>query len=373
MRRTHIITGATGFVGSALIIELLRHTEDVIIALVRPGDSTPDARLRAAVLGAARVYDVGPEVEGALHRCRAVAGDVREAECGVREDIAAPGMQFWHCAASLRYENRYQDEIRATNVEGMRQALALASRLSVEAFNYVSTAYVAGTATGVIVEAPRAEIEANNHYERSKADAEALVAASTCARVRIFRPSIIVGHSRTRAATTFSGYYGFIRQLVQLRGMMERTQAGLAERIQLRMRVDQEVGLNFVPIDTVVEEMVRIALVSGGEGVFHLTHPSPPTVGSAIRVVCRALALRDPEFTRAKDDFEWLDEQLDRRLDFYSSYLVGDKRFDRQRADAALGGRRGPMVTFDEATLDAFARWYLARLDEERKNLPVAR
>lgn len=373
MKRTHVVTGATGFVGSALVIELLQRTDDAIVAIVRPGDSSAEQRFRAALLNAAAAYARQDEVSAALGRCRVVAGDVSQPDCGVSGRIAEGSVHFWHAAASLRYENRYEDEIRATNVRGTAHALALARRLEVEAFNYISTAYVAGNRSGVIPEDPPGAVETQNHYERSKVDAEQQVSAATGFRWRILRPSIVVGHSATRGATTFSGFYGFARQLVQFRGMLERAQAGLVERTPLQMRVDPDAPLNLVPVDTVVEEAARIGLSDEAEGVFHLTHPSPPTVGAVIRTIFRAVGVHEPTFVRTRADFTWLDERFDQRLEFYSSYLVGDKRFDRQRSDRALAGLRGPEVRFDEPTLFAFARWYLDRLEQERRNLPAAR
>jgi nucleoside-diphosphate-sugar epimerase len=176
----------------------------------------------------------------------------------------------------------------------------------------------------------------------------------------------------TRAATAFNGFYGFLRQLVQLRGMLERMQAGLAERTALRMRVDPDAGISIATVDAVAEEMVRIG-PDDAEGVFHVTHPSPPAVGMVIRAMARAVGLREPTFAPNKAGFTWLDGRFDRRLDFYGAYLVGDKRFDRRRTDQVLGGRHAHDVTFDEPSIDSFARWYLVRLAQERRGLPAAR
>jgi nucleoside-diphosphate-sugar epimerase len=371
--RTHLITGGTGFIGAALVIELLQRTDDAIVAIVRPGDSSPERRFHAAVTGAAEAYGLGSAVAAKLERCRVVAGDVLEERCGVREEISARHVQFWHCAASLRFEDRHQEEIQTTNVEGTRHALALARSLEVEAFNHISTAYVAGTSSGVIREELAGAVSTNNHYERSKVMAEHLVGAANGFRKRILRPSIVVGHSLTRAATAFSGFYGFLRQLVQFRGMMERMQAGLAGRTPLRMRVDPHSGLDLVPVDMVAEEAVRIGLSGEADGVFHLTHPSPPAVGLVICTLFRSAGLHEPAFVPTRDGFEWLDGRFDKRLDFYGSYLIGEKRFDRSRSDAVLGGRRGPEVRFEGAELESFAHWYLARLERERAGLPVAR
>jgi nucleoside-diphosphate-sugar epimerase len=373
MHRMHIVTGATGFVGAALVGELLRRTDDAITVVVRPGGSSPTERFRGAFAQAAQAYGFDARIlDAADERCRAVAGDLMAEGCGVKEQIRG-ATDFWHCAASLRYENRFVDEIRATNVEGTRRALDLAHSLGVEVFNYMSTAYVAGSTRGPIHEELLDAVETNNHYERSKCDAERLVAAAVGFRKRILRPSIVIGHSSTRAATAFSGFYGFLRLLVQFRGMINRAQEGLLERTPLRVRADPGMRINLVAVDSVVEQAVQIALSGATEGIFHLTHPSPPTVGLMVTTLFRAVGLLDPVFVEEKDDFGWLERRFDKRLDFYGSYLIGDKHFDRSRSDAVLGRPSGGEVIFDEDTLRSFSAWYLDLLEYERARLPVQR
>jgi nucleoside-diphosphate-sugar epimerase len=251
--------------------------------------------------------------------------------------------------------------------------LALATSLGAETFNYVSTAYVSGRKTGVIPEHAVADVEPNNCYEASKQKAERLVLATRGPCIRVLRPSVVVGHSRTLAATTFSGYYGFIRQLVQFRGMVERVQKGLLERTPVKLRLDPDGPINVVPVDTVAREAVAIAASASSEGVYHLTHPSPPQIGMATRTVFAMLGLHEPIFVRDTSELGWLDQRLDERMEFYRSYNTSDRRFDRSRADTALGAKRRPHAEYGSADLEALGRWYLARLEQERAALPVAR
>lgn len=365
---THLITGATGFVGGALVLELLRRTRDDVVVLVRPTPSqAAPSRFRDSITHAARLY--GDEhLLAELDRCRVVEGDVTAPGCGLSHALDGSVAQVWHSAASLQFEDRHRESIRATNVDGTRHVIELAERIGASTLNYVSTAYVAGRATGPIREQREPEADTNNHYERSKIDAEALVAA-TRLRVRVLRPSIVVGHGRTLAATSFSGYYGFIRQLVQFRGVLERTQRGLLERTPLRLRVDADAQLDMVPVDVVVREAVAIGTRRDTEGVFHLTNPAAGTVGDGVRTVFELLRLHEPIFVSTRDELSWLDEQLDKRLEFYGSYIVGPKQFQRARTDAAL-----PEPTAHAPVpVEALGRWYLQILDEARSNLPVAR
>jgi thioester reductase-like protein len=368
----HLVTGATGFVGAALILDLLQNTRDGVVALVRPGSQGAAARLHEALRHAAICYDLELEPE-MLERCSVVPGDVLQEGCGVGELQLGGVDQVWHSAASLRYENRYQDEIFATNVEGTRRVLQLARRLGAPVFNHVSTAYVAGRRTGPIPEGEAAVSETNNHYERSKIEGERLVCSAEDLRVRIFRPSIVVGHSHTLGATTFTGFYGFVRQLVQFRGMMERTQRGLLERTSLRMRIDPRSRMNFVSIDRVAREAVQIGLRADSEGFYHLVHPQPVPVDVALRAVFSVVGLREPELVEDPAELQWLDARFDERLDFYGAYIRGYKQFRRERTDHALGGTPSEPVVYDLAQLQAMARWYLAVLERERSQLPVAR
>jgi thioester reductase-like protein len=375
-RPSHLVTGATGFVGAALVLELLRRTDDPIVVLVRPdGDTAAPERFRRAVLQAARAYDL-PVEPASLERCHVVPGDVTAEGCGVPDGaLAGRVSHVWHGAASLRYENRYTEEINEVNVGGTRNVLGLAARSGAAFFNYVSTAYVSGRRTGTIredVTDPGAEL--SNQYERSKVDAEGLVAAAAGPmRVRILRPSIVVGHSRTLAATTFSGFYGFVRQLVQFRGMVARTQQGLLERTALQIRADATARTNLMPVDAVAHEALTIGLSERSDGVYHLTHPSPPTVAEVVGEIFRVLELHPPAFVGTDAELPWLDSRFDRRLDFYRSYITGNRLFDRSRSTEALGAGAFVQTDYDAPRIAAMTRWYLAILEQERSRLPVAR
>lgn len=349
------------------MLELLRQSSHDIIALVRP-DAQLDAesRLRRALVRAAELYDA-TDVLDQLPRCRVVAASLTEPDGEIASSLNTPVSEVWHAAASLQFEDRHREQIRATNVEGTRRMVELAQRLGSTSFNYISTAYVAGRANGLIHELDCSEAETNNHYERSKIDAEQIVAASPL-RARILRPSIVVGHSRTLAATSFSGYYGFMRQVAQFRGLLERTQRGLLARSPVRLRIDADAEANLIPVDCVAREAVAIGARASSEGIYHLTHSAAPTVGDSVRTIFELLELPEPIFTQTRDDFSWLDQQFDKRMGFYGSYITGSKRFDRTRADAALGAH----MTHPPILLAPLGAWYL-QVFQSSRNLPAAR
>lgn len=364
----HMITGGTGFVGSAVILELLRQTDVEIIAIVRPGSQTAEERLQETLEKASQAYNYEPAILQAIRkRCRAIPGDLHEVSCGITRELPRI-KQFWHCAASLRYENRYREEIYQTNVEGTRHALDLARQLGTsDSFNYISTAYVAGTRTGLIPERLMNGNLANNYYEASKVEAESIVSATTDFPTRILRPSVVIGHSHTFAVVnSFSGMYGFMRKLLQFKRAMSRVQDGLLSREALRMRVDADARLNLIPVDHVARQAVRLAFSRSEKRFFHLTNSTPPTMKHFLSLLFVDLEMQQPILAENRENFSWIDRKLDQGITFYSSYLIGSKTFDRQNTETAIGSNSEGVINLDTLTLRAYFRWYLDLLSYNR-------
>jgi nucleoside-diphosphate-sugar epimerase len=376
MASIHMVTGATGFVGSNLVLELLSQSDAEVYALVRPGGEAVRPRLESTLQHAARAAGYGSALDRAiLERCHALEGDVQSENCGTSaENIPHPD-QFWHGAGSLRYEARYAAEIYRTNVEGTRHALNLAKCIGLNGhFNYISTAYVSGCRMGVIREEVSSDHAANNAYEHSKMQAESMVHESRGLRPRIFRPSIVIGHSVTReVASGFSGFYGFMRRMLRLQQLLDRIQDGLASRAGLRVIADPGALLNLIPVDAVVRQMVRISHTNSPATVFHITNPTPPPAAEVARVIFRELGLRLPILVGDATGLNWIEQKIEEGLGFYKSYFRGTRLFDRENADRALGGAAAePCYRMDPATLSEYVRWYAGVLRAATNLLPAA-
>jgi nucleoside-diphosphate-sugar epimerase len=375
VKAAHFVTGATGFVGSNLVLELLLQSDAHIYALVRPGRESGSVRLRKALMGSAQAAGYGWTLNRAVEeRFHAVEGNIGEEFCGVDAFRLPRLTQFWHAAASLRFEERYADEIYRTNVEGTRNALALAQRCGLERyFNYVSTAYVAGRRTGLVAEDVRYGHQTNNHYESSKIRAEMLVSEERHLATRIYRPSVVIGHSRTHAvASGFTGLYGCMRRALRLSQIMRRLQDGLAEKTDLQVYAEPDSEMNLIPVDVVARQMVRISRSNAQEKVYHITHPAPPAFGDVASLMFQELNLKPPVFVRDKSCFTWVDRKLDEALGFYRFYFHGDRHFDRRNSDRVLGHEPEPGYRMDSATLTSYIRWYAGVLRGSTATLPAA-
>jgi nucleoside-diphosphate-sugar epimerase len=363
----HLVTGATGFVGGALVLELLESTSDPITCLVRPTTGvTAQQRLHRSLRATALSYDAEHLLDAITTRCTAIPGDITRPDCGTNVDTLPRFDQVWHSAASLEYEDERAQQIHLHNVTGTRRVLDIARRRDTAVFNYVSTAYVCGNRTGPIpVTVTDTPTTMNNEYERSKATAEQAVLHSGLPQVRILRPSIVIGHSRTFATASSTGLYGFLRQLRLLRVEVARVLGDLFAFRSLRIRGDATTQLNLVPVDAVARAAVGIAVAGGHDPIYHLTNTAMPSLGDAMAIGTRLLSMRQPVFVDDVREFTSIDEQVDQRLGFYRSYLRGTKHFDTANVEKLIGAETltHPM---DEDTITQYMSWYLHRRPAER-------
>ena len=183
----NFITGATGFLGRNYLKALLKTTEDEVYLLVRSEES------KKVLLNMFKWTD--PE------RIHFVKGDITAKELGLSvEDLNKVKQcdNIYHFAASTSFDDRKKEEIIKTNIEGTKNIISIAQKVKdLKNLYYVSTAYIAGLNKEIIYEdemPPKAGFR--NAYEESKYESE-LILRKTSLPWSVFRPSIIVGDSKT--------------------------------------------------------------------------------------------------------------------------------------------------------------------------------
>jgi thioester reductase-like protein len=189
-RRDHgrvLLTGATGYLGSYLLRELLADQDRGVSVLVRASD---DGAARARLGERLRHY-FGRDLGEALRdhpRLTVLAGDLRRDDLGLSSssrDRLADGLRaVFHCAANVKHFGHYS-EFHADNVAATGRLLKLAARHAAAPadFHLVSTLSVCGRAPEegfrLFTEYdPAPPAPDDNYYVRSKQEAERLVVAA---------------------------------------------------------------------------------------------------------------------------------------------------------------------------------------------------
>jgi alcohol-forming fatty acyl-CoA reductase len=147
-----LLTGASGFLGKAVLAQCLRELPDlerIVVVLRAEDDRAAARRLVDDVLSSPAFAGLDGE------RITALAGDVGAPGLGRGEPDGLAGIDVVvHCAASVSFEQPL-DEILELNARGPARVLqALRAARSDPHMVHVSTAYAAGRRTGLVLERP---------------------------------------------------------------------------------------------------------------------------------------------------------------------------------------------------------------------------
>jgi NAD(P)-dependent dehydrogenase (short-subunit alcohol dehydrogenase family) len=263
---SYFVTGATGFIGRHLVERLLEREGDIHV-LVREESR---AKLDALI-----------ERWGAGDRVKPVIGDLSEHRLGIDpEPLRGKIDHFFHLAAIY---DMTADETRNAllNVGGTQNAVDLADELEAGTFHHMSSIAVAGLYKGNFNEDMFDEGQPLAHpYHRTKFESEKLVRERLTRPWRVYRPSVVVGNSKTGEMDKIDGPYYFFKAIQKLRHALP----------QWFPLISLEWGwTNVVPVDYVAAAVDHIAHQDGHDGqAFHIVDPKGQRSGDVLNTFANA-------------------------------------------------------------------------------------
>ncbi len=341
------LTGATGFLGTVLLRDLLikGHT---VTALARPKQGlSPAARIKGRLLD----YDPGFSFDKYLGRSLLVAEQGQGSEyLGLDKKsflkYASLADMIIHNAACTQLEAEW-GVYEKVNIQGTRQAIEFAANTASKSLAYTSSAYVAGTRTGRVTEDDLVvEGGFRNGYEKSKAIAEHEVrkaALNGKIRAMIFRPSIIVGCSRNGWMCQEHHFFDFIFRLSLIHKIIIKQLASLKLKVDYHFRIpgDPQTTKNFVPVDYVAHSIALLIEKAQSWGkTFHLTHPKPLKLKNLESYVQKALGWEQITLCPKKEirDLSPLERKFFHSTQIYEKYFWEEPCFDQSNLKSVLDG-----------------------------------
>ena len=361
-----VLTGATGFLGSHLMARLLQGGSRLIVL----GRSTKEETLPARISKLLRWFGM----DACTDRLETVEIDFSKPKIGIPETaynkLCARAGQVIHCASDTNFSERKRDRVFAANVQALSGILEFAAHGRAKAFNYISTAYVAGINHAVCREILPEASAFVNVYEESKARAEAVI-ASFCEKnsvpLKIIRPSIVFGDSRTGRSLKFNALYFPIKTVQYIRDIYlndirnnggEKSQkSGIfidAEGyllLPLRVYLPQKGSINLIPVDYFVDATHKIITGDSPGGIFHLTNNSAPTLATLATYNEEFMKIRGVEIIYGRAGSAAMrnpvEELFDRFIEPYRPYLSDIRIFDRANTDLATDRLQPPEFTHE--------------------------
>ncbi|GAI25134.1 unnamed protein product, partial [marine sediment metagenome] len=229
-----LVTGASGFLGTALVERLLQKGHEIYAVSRHP----PEPR-----------ENLVPMV-----------GDITKWHLGITEGKLPKIDAVHHLAAIHKLGEDKDGSIWKTNVDGTRNVIDFCEEHKIPHLFFCSTSFTQG----------------RNPYEKTKAICEEMVADSLIQKITVFKPSIIMGTK----AHFYPGHFSqFVLALIKFHQKADPVRRKIQGTLRLpvfepvhRIRGNPDGELNMVPIDRVADAMAEIE----ERGTFWLTNPRPP-------------------------------------------------------------------------------------------------
>lgn len=333
--KTIIVNGANGYVASNFINKLLKRNYKVV-ALVRPGIKSSSEE---------RMINMLTEInDGAFvnaSNLKVVAYSLLDNDFLIQikelEKFFSEEVDYFHFAASLKFDLKSKDEIFATNVMGVENSIQVFLKYAKgnSRFFYIGTAYSCGRFTGRFEEKfyPNEGIENfRNYYEQSKRIAENIVKEhieKDAMNGHVIRLSQVVGDNKTGVTKTDYGIFDFAKRMHSL--------AFRHPNQTVRVHVNPTSTQNLIPIDTVVNYLIRTVEVKYVPTIMNFIAKNQIKNIHIIKSISGLLPIDIvPEIQLEHNEMNALERIIAAGMTFTENYIDTNLLFDTKNLDKIL-------------------------------------
>ena len=341
LQKTAILTGANGFIGAHLLRRMLaNHWTVHALGRAKAGVAWEE-RLRQAIAENLPAQNTPGSADLYCHEAEFSLPDLGLS--GKLPIARNTRTVLVHLAGDTRFMPSDPMAQQHTNVDN---SLNLIRKLHpvISQVVHVSTAYVAGNRTGVILETETNVGQGfHNHYEKSKLEAELAVSA-LCRQLNLplvmVRPSIIINDLRHGRSSAFTHLNVLVEVANRIRAYYGIGDGEVVNR-EIRIPIAPTARPNAAPVDPIVEALAGILESPAAAGkTFHLCHPSPQSNEEVFGLALSAFGIQGKIQLRFVQQLEKpltrTEEMVARAFRVYLPYLNQSASFDCSNTRALI-------------------------------------
>lgn len=355
-----IIAGANSFVASHFVHKLLSQDFHVIALVRGSSDSSAVERMQEAL----EDTTLEPVKDsGKLTVLDYVLLDSNfSLEDETMDSIFEGPLDYFHFAASLKFDYRSKEEIFETNIDGLNNALKIFRQHTAEEarFFFISTAYSCGNFSEVFEEKfyPDADIsQFRNYYEQSKRLAENALQEfmeNNPIDAHVIRLSQVVGNSRSGVTRTSYGIFDFAKRVYAL--------AKQYPNQKIRIHADPDATQNLISIDTVIVDLMEIVETDDVPVIMNFVANHPMSNRQIIRSISDLTSIGlVPVKDIQKEEMNELEKMVLSGMAFTGNYIDTDIAFDTRLRDQVISPLHREV---NESSVFAMLAYYLDHITE---------
>jgi thioester reductase-like protein len=290
-RRSIFLTGFPGFIASRLVADLANSETQFFLLIQSHLIEKAKSEIEAIAVSTSTPLESFVIVEG----------DITASDLGIGSEdleiILFETTDVYHLAAV--YDLAVDKDVAyQVNLNGTKNVNAFVKRIkNLYRYNYISTCYVAGKRSGLILESELTHDQGfRNYYEETKYLAEVEVEnLKSTVPVTIFRPAVVVGDSASGETAKYDGIYYLIHYLRKAPALLRVFNVG-----------NNDVRLNLVPVDFVTRSISALDRCDDATGkTLALADPDPLTTAELFDAIAYEMTGRRSEFRPSKKLTQW--------------------------------------------------------------------